>query len=68
MPGDTGFCLVIQDLRGHSAAVLASPFVQALRQSQGVPAADLAKLEDLDLIKCCSAPRRASAAWRSASW
>lgn len=28
VPEDTAFCLVIQDLRGHSAALLQSPFVE----------------------------------------
>jgi hypothetical protein len=52
VPEDTGFCLVVQDLRSHSASLLASPFVkelsaspigQALRSSD-----DLKKLEKAD--------------------
>jgi hypothetical protein len=31
VPGDVGFCLVIQDLRGHSQAFLESPFVRQFR-------------------------------------
>jgi hypothetical protein len=33
VPDDVGFCLVLQDLRGHTANLLASPFVAQLRQS-----------------------------------
>ena len=33
MPDDVGFCLVVQDLRGHSADVLESPFAQAFAKS-----------------------------------
>src|SRR5438445_399058 len=33
VPEDVGFCLVIQDLRGHSERCLSSPFVKELRDS-----------------------------------
>jgi hypothetical protein len=33
VPEDVGFCLVVQDLRGHAAAFLNSPFVEQLRES-----------------------------------
>src|SRR5207247_3290697 len=33
VPADVGFCLVLQDLRGPAADLLASPFVRQLRQS-----------------------------------
>jgi hypothetical protein len=33
VPEDVGFCLVVQDLRGHSAALADSPFVQQFRRS-----------------------------------
>jgi hypothetical protein len=33
VPGDVGFCLVVQDLRGHAAAVADSPFAAQLRAS-----------------------------------
>jgi hypothetical protein len=33
VPDDIGFCVVLRDLRGHSAALLDSPFVGQLRHS-----------------------------------
>ena len=33
VPEDVGFCLVVQDLRGHSAAFLASPFYRRFQES-----------------------------------
>src|SRR5947209_6258834 len=33
VPEDVGFCLVVEDLRGHSADLLGSPFAQAFRKS-----------------------------------
>jgi hypothetical protein len=33
VPEDVGFCLVVQDLRGHFAALQQSPFVQRFRQT-----------------------------------
>lgn len=33
VPEDVGFCLVIQDLRGHAAALVDSPFAEQFRQS-----------------------------------
>jgi hypothetical protein len=33
VPPDVGFCLVLQDLRGHAAALADSPFVEQLSQS-----------------------------------
>src|SRR5262245_36876307 len=33
IPDDIGFCLLVQDLRGHAAQVLASPFGQAFGKS-----------------------------------
>src|SRR4051794_17161147 len=33
VPDNVGFCLVVQDLRGHAAALTASPFAEQLRQS-----------------------------------
>jgi hypothetical protein len=33
VPDSVGFCLVVQDLRGHAAALEASPFLEQLRQS-----------------------------------
>ncbi|HTU19789.1 MAG TPA: hypothetical protein VMG10_17130 [Gemmataceae bacterium] len=33
VPDSVGFCLVVQDLRGHAAALQASPFVEQLSQS-----------------------------------
>jgi hypothetical protein len=35
VPDDAGFCLVLQDLRGHTADVLASPFAEQVRKSFG---------------------------------
>ncbi len=48
VPDDVGFCLVIQDLRNHSATLLASPFVQTLRQAPGEPSMGLQKLDEVD--------------------
>ncbi len=45
VPDSIGFCLVAQDLRGHAAALQASPFLEQLRQSP--LAARLRKSEDL---------------------
>src|SRR5262245_12324163 len=33
VPGDVGFCLVLQDLRGHAARVLESPFAERFARS-----------------------------------
>ncbi|MGH7225793.1 MAG: hypothetical protein ACRELF_21450, partial [Gemmataceae bacterium] len=33
VPDSVGFCVVVQDLRGHAAALQASPFVEQLRLS-----------------------------------
>src|SRR5437868_6606182 len=33
VPADVGFCLVIEDLRGHGTALLESPFFQQFRVS-----------------------------------
>ncbi len=33
VPDDVGLCLVLQDLRGHTARLLSSPFVASLRSS-----------------------------------
>jgi hypothetical protein len=33
VPDNVGFCLVVQDLRGHAAALAASPFAEQLRRS-----------------------------------
>jgi len=33
VPDDAGFCLVVRDLRGHSKALLGSPFAQRFRES-----------------------------------
>ncbi|MHB1423690.1 MAG: hypothetical protein ACYC3I_10955 [Gemmataceae bacterium] len=33
VPDSVGFCLVVQDLRGHAAALLTSPFLEKLSQS-----------------------------------
>src|SRR3954451_2545324 len=33
VPEGVGFCVVLQDLRGHGAAFLASPFLEQLRRS-----------------------------------
>jgi len=46
VPADVGFCLVLQDLRGHAADLLASPFVRQLRQSPAGAALRLASWED----------------------
>lgn len=52
VPDDVGLCMVLQDLRGHTARVLSSPFVAGLRASpvgaalrQNKGAADLAQVE-----------------------
>jgi hypothetical protein len=33
VPDSVGFCVIVQDLRGHAASLDASPFVEQLRQS-----------------------------------
>lgn len=33
VPDSVGFCFIVQDLRGHAAALQSSPFVEQLRQS-----------------------------------
>jgi len=52
VPDDVAFCLVVQDLRGHSQSVLNSPFMEKLRASklgaaiQSAP--ELAKLAEVE--------------------
>src|SRR5712692_3598756 len=52
VPEDVAFCLVVQDLRGHSADLAASPFVKNLKDTPigvGLAASpDLEKLLDAD--------------------
>src|SRR5947207_6030424 len=47
VPEDVGFCVVVQDLRGHTTALLQSEFVKRLRASPF--AAELAK--DKEFLK-----------------
>lgn len=53
VPGDVGFCLLVEDLRGHAAAFLRSPFLGALRASPlgaklGPDAPEMQKLAEVD--------------------
>src|SRR6266851_1304220 len=52
VPEDVAFCLVVQDLRGHSADLASSPFVKSLKDTPigvGLAASpDLEKLFDAD--------------------
>src|SRR5262245_37683941 len=52
VPDDVGFCVVVRDLRGHSAALMQSPLVEHFRVSpQGVALAnnpDVAKLREVE--------------------
>src|SRR5712691_7819433 len=50
VPEDVGFCLVVQDLRTHSAAFLQSPFFRRLSETGFGPAGapELAKLADVE--------------------
>ena len=50
VPEDVGFCLVVQDLRSHSAAFLQSPFFRRLSEAGFGPAGapELAKLAEVE--------------------
>src|SRR5205814_5860862 len=54
VPEDVGFCLVVQDLRGHITALRDSPFLEQLRASRfgvafsGSP--ELAKLAGMEAV------------------
>jgi hypothetical protein len=49
VPDSVGFCLVIQDLRGHAAALQTSPFIEQLSQSPlAVKVRNSADLKKLD--------------------
>jgi hypothetical protein len=52
VPDSVGFCLVVQDLRGHAAALQASPVVEQLSQSSlAVKIRNSADLKKLDRIE-----------------
>jgi hypothetical protein len=52
VPDSVGFCLVVQDLRGHAAALQDSPFVEQLRQSPlGVKICSSPDLKKLDRLE-----------------
>src|SRR5262249_31764597 len=49
VPDDVGFCLVVHDLRGHSSALLASPFLkQFLESPLGVAVRQAPEVQKLD--------------------
>src|SRR6516164_9826078 len=50
VPGDIGFCLLIEDLRGHGQALLDSPFLKRFAPplSKMAKADELAKLDFVD--------------------
>jgi hypothetical protein len=49
VPDDVGFCLVVQDLRGHGAAFLASPFLKQFWESPlGAAVRQAPELKKLD--------------------
>jgi len=47
VPPDVSFCLVLRDLRGHSAALKQSPFVQSVRRPFGVELQQLEQAEKM---------------------
>jgi hypothetical protein len=52
VPDSIGFCVVVQDLRGHAASLRDSPFVEQLRQSPlAVKIRNSAALKKLDLFE-----------------
>src|SRR5262249_6160505 len=52
VPEDVGFCLVIEDIRGHGTAFLASPFFKQFRSSSTagriVDSPETKKLSEID--------------------
>ncbi len=52
VPDDVGFCLLLQDLRGHAAALKDSPFIDQFRSSPlGTSVRNASELSRLDAIE-----------------
>jgi hypothetical protein len=52
VPDDVGFCLIVTDLRGHSAALAESPFAEQFRASPaGQALFNAPELKQLDLVE-----------------
>jgi hypothetical protein len=64
VPADTGFCLVVNDLRRHTAQILESAWFKALRQSPlGQAVVKSPEFKKLDQFLKDSLPRRLQIDW-----